>query len=336
MNENMVTNRRADEKWVWTAHSSVKVSIVVTAYAISSIQNLSDLVQSLTRQSGLGVVELILVLERDRTLFQRAVTLMSVAPDLNSVLLFYSTLDGMSEARNIGCAFAKGKYVAFVDDDVVLGENWLETLIRIMDDSNAAAATGPSRPIRMGTTFDWIPRELSWLIGSTEWFQQKRTCEIRNVWGTNMVVRREEFLKIGGFRGEFGLRDAARSNWADPPSEDVDVSFRLRRGSGRPILYVPTLEVGHKILSRKLSLLFIAHRAYTTGHQRYAIKRLYGTIGDGTPLSLEHALLPSILFLFPKTIMGLLQSPRNSFRTLSLLIVVTCLFTLGYFDRRAF
>jgi len=64
-----------------------------------------------------------------------------------------------------------------------------------MDYSNAVAVTDPSRLIWLGRAFNWIPKELSQFIGSSGWFQQRRICEIRNAWGTNMVIRREEFLE---------------------------------------------------------------------------------------------------------------------------------------------
>jgi hypothetical protein len=48
---------------------------------------------------------------------------MSVVPSLNSVVIFYSTINGMSEASNIGCAFTKGIYIALLDDDITLCKN---------------------------------------------------------------------------------------------------------------------------------------------------------------------------------------------------------------------
>ncbi|WP_299970560.1 glycosyltransferase [uncultured Roseobacter sp.] len=44
-----------------------------------------------------------------------------------------------NEARNIGCAAAKTKYVAFVDNDVLYTPGWLQALVRCAEETGAAA-----------------------------------------------------------------------------------------------------------------------------------------------------------------------------------------------------
>ena len=254
---------------------SASVSIIVTSYSYGRMKDLIDLIKSVREQKQLDRLEIVLVVERDKRLFDEIRNLLSGMADLKSKVLFFERLSGMSEARNKGAEASIGKYLAFLDDDVVLDRSWSINLISTMQNTNAIAITGPSRPIWVDRELDWWPSELSWIIGSTEWFHSKEAIRIRNVWGNNMIVKREEFSRVGGFRKEFGLQSASRRKWFDPPSEDVDISFRLRRSYGDEILYVPGLSVGHKVSQRKISWRFIAQRSFSTGYQRHAIARLY-------------------------------------------------------------
>ena len=44
-----------------------------------------------------------------------------------------------NEARNVGCAAAKTKYVAFVDNDVLYTPDWLQALVRCAEETGAGA-----------------------------------------------------------------------------------------------------------------------------------------------------------------------------------------------------
>lgn len=310
-----------------------KVSIVVTSYSTNRFRDLADLIRSLACQEKSEVAELVVVVERDEELFQKVVRLLKQSHCIRSYVLYYNQLNGMSDARNKGAKASTCDFIAFVDDDVVLDEGWLDNLLRTMESTNAVAATGPAHPIWIGKPVDWFPKELSWIIGSTQWLDHDRITRVRNVWGSNIVLRKDAFMAIGGFSNEFGLHSASRTKWHDPPSEDVDISIRLTMKYKKPILFVPGLSIGHKIPSRKISLGFVAQRSYSVGYQRHSIRRLYGEYNN---LSFEKSLIPRIVALLPSALLTLPKSPRKSMNILMTSTLVLLFATLGFFDRRGY
>lgn len=49
--------------------------------------------------------------------------------------LFYTAVEGVSNARNIGIEQSKGKYLAFIDDDDMISENYLRKLYQIANNN---------------------------------------------------------------------------------------------------------------------------------------------------------------------------------------------------------
>jgi GT2 family glycosyltransferase len=330
------------EELTWKSDSvlagSPSISVIVTSYSNERLQDLKDLLDSVASQKPLDQIELVVIIERERNLFEEVTAFLRTKVGLSSSVFFYPKLNGMSEARNIGATMSCGRYLAFVDDDAILEKEWLRSLEDAIDEQDIVAATGPSRPLWVGRELDWFPKELSWIIGSTEWFDSNSLAELRNAWGQNMVVRRDEFAAVNGFCVKYGLHGATRSRWFDPPSEDVDLSLRLREKFGIPILFIPGLSVRHKVKGRKISLGFVAQRSYSTGYQRRAIKNQYLRIGNLSkePLSLERGLIPRMLTLLPRSAAGFPKSPRKSANVIVVAFVSLLFSALGYLDFRTY
>ena len=315
---------------------NILLSIVIASYTLTRLHDLMELINSIAKQENFGFLEIVLVVETDKNLFDIMSSYLFETFKTGFKILYYPELEGMSDARNKGAQAACGRFIAFLDDDVVLNDGWFSNVIAIMEKLKATAATGPSYPFWIGATLDWFPKELSWLIGSTEWFTSKEVRMIRNVWGNNMIVKREDFLQVGGFTTQYGLHSASRRRWFDPPSEDVDLSFRLRERFGRSIIYVPSLGVRHKVTKTKLSWKSIAQRSYSVGYQRYAIRKLYSLKEESDLLSLEGDLMPSLLSLLPRSFLIAFKSPKKAMNIAATLFIALTFSMLGYIDRRPY
>lgn len=303
------------------------ISIVITSYDLRRLNDVEDAIASILNQTNLDGTEVVIVIERDIRLYEELRK--SVPAELGRFgIHFYDTLGGLSGARNVGASIASGEHLAFIDDDVVLTSSWLVALKEMVSKRKDVMLTGPAKPLWKGSAPPWYVKELSWLVGSSEWFSCSVVTNVRNGWGNNIVVPRSLFQAVGGFSEEFGLHNSGRSRWSDPPSEDVDLSLRLG-AMGIPVLYVPHMSVYHKATGHKLSPLFMAQRAFSLGHQRAAIERL--NPGMSNPLSSEKGLVSQLVLVWAQQAKGVLRNPVAVFNRTSAIEFVTLMVALGYF-----
>jgi GT2 family glycosyltransferase len=114
--------------------------------------------------------------------------------------------------RNRAAEQAKGEYLAFIDDDAVAREDWLEKAARFLDDNPGVLAVGGPDPAPADSTFAELVSDTllatPW-IGSGVAAHESRKgifhlTAPHDVALVNLVVRREAFAAAGGFDAEIG------------------------------------------------------------------------------------------------------------------------------------
>jgi hypothetical protein len=203
-----------------------------------------------------------------------------------------------------------------MDDDVVLTEEWARELVQTFDDESIIGFTGSAAPLWDDPSDSWLPKELDWLISCTDWSECNEVKDIRNVWGFNMAFRREAFERCGLFPTNLGYHRG-------PMPEDLGFSIMVKTITRKRLVFNPRAKVLHKVHQYRLSLGFIAERAYWIGHSRRMLKRYYPTVDDKPVLSTEHELLKRILT-------KLLPSTLKSFRKFKVTFAVLLFASLGY------
>jgi len=114
--------------------------------------------------------------------------------------------------RNIGAREAQGDIFLFVDADITLLPNWIDTVLPYLNEDKVVAAYGDLLP-KKGTLKAWLAygkEELSNLV------LRKAKIPCFGKLGTAVAIRRDVFEKVGGFTEKNAC------------GEDVDMSLKLR------------------------------------------------------------------------------------------------------------
>lgn len=242
------------------------ISIIVTSYDMGRLQDIKDLLASIQEQSAKNF-EVVYVTERSRDLYE-SVKGIFADKGIPGTVIHNEGRWGLAEARNLGASYANGDILAFVDDDVVLSKDWAVAVEKAFCSlNNIVGATGPAYPLWVGEPARWLPEGLDWLIGCTRWFKADRPVAVRNCWGMNMAFRRNVFFGENGFSEETGF-------YKGYIAEDVDLSLRIRRTSGRRLFYIPQMVVFSKVHSYRLSNRFVIKRSEWIGYTRPHIEKI--------------------------------------------------------------
>ncbi len=146
----------------------------------------------------------------------------------------------IAAARNAGIAASNGDIIAFIDDDAVPEPTWLTHLIAPFKDVQVTAAGGYVIG-RNGISFQWKGRmvdldaqtqELKLESDEPQVFDGTPMRAIKTE-GTNMAVRRDVLLALGGF-------DPAFQFYLD----ETDLNMRLGQ-AGHKTAIVPLAQVHH-------------------------------------------------------------------------------------------
>jgi glycosyltransferase involved in cell wall biosynthesis len=253
------------EKHVRTARA---VSVIVCAYTQRRWKTLLDAVASVGRQTQ-PALETIVVIDHDSDLLERA------ASTLRDARVIGNTGQcGLSGARNTGVTVARGEIVAFIDDDAIADDTWLEELVRAYDDPRVIGAGGVARPRwEDGTAPRWLPQEFYWTIGCSYRGLPTEAAPIRNPIGANMSFRKAVFDRTGGFTSGIG-----RVGSTPLGCEETELSIRARQAHpGGVVLHVPTASVEHVVSTERLSWGYFRARCWAEGLSKALVTEEVGS-----------------------------------------------------------
>jgi glucosyl-dolichyl phosphate glucuronosyltransferase len=228
------------------------VSVVIPTH---SEKRWSSLVRTVTsvREQAYAPAEIVVVVDHNAALYRR------VQQELPYVTVLENEYArGASGNRNTGAFHTDTALIAFLDDDTAACENWLRNMVQPFADESVVGTGGGIVGAWEGPRPRWMPDEFLWTVGISYTGMPTTTAQIRNVWSANMVVRREAFMAVGGFRTGFGkLGDQNRP-------EDTELCLRMSVDGGR-WMYVPDAVIRHEVPVDRTTFLFFLRRCYAEG-----------------------------------------------------------------------
>ena len=206
---------------------------------------------------------------------------------------------GLSYARNAGWRAARGEYVAFLDDDAVASENWLESILKVFEKTRPkpGCLTGKVEPIWEVPRPAWLSDSQLGYLAILNWSDSPRVLS-KEQWlsGANMMFPKSILEEYKGFDPNLGRRGAGLRS-----GEDILMQRQLING-GHVCLYRPEIVVSHHIPASRLSIKWMIKRAFWQG------------VSDGFINTREEA--QSVLRRLTKGLAALLRillSPRELF-----------------------
>jgi succinoglycan biosynthesis protein ExoM len=176
----------------------------------------------------------------------------------------------VSIVRNIGIHAARGRYVAFIDDDEAPDPHWLSELYACLERTGADAAFGPKHPVfEAGVAPDWDPQGWRYTLD----YQEPADAPI-HLFGR----LRKKGKGLGS--GNAAFRVATCFNTAEPfavafgdgNGEDTHLLFRLAL-SGKRFVWCPTAMVREFIETDRTKPSYMVTRM-KRGSQHYAASRI--------------------------------------------------------------
>ncbi len=161
---------------------------------------------------------------------------------------FYESKIGLSVARNRGIYQAKGKVIAFTDDDCVVDEKWLSCGVRHFKNPNVGCVIGrveqDSDDLMSQIYGQLFPKSITDSNFSKIDFNHlikflaKRILSLfPSGVGCNMMIRKSLFNKIGLFDEKLGIGTVG--------GEELDMFYRILK-AGYSIIYDSSTVVYHK------------------------------------------------------------------------------------------
>lgn len=169
--------------------------------------------------------------------------------------------------RDLAAAASRGALLAFIDDDAFPTQDWLRAAAANFGDPAVAAVGGPNLCPEEHTALERCGDAVlgSLLGGGTERYRYMPAVrrDVSEFPTCNLIVRREDFDRIGGFGCSF---------W---PGEDTILCGKITAQTGRRIVYDPDVVVYHH--RRPLFRSHLAQVRRYAAHRGYFAKRFPDT-----------------------------------------------------------
>ena len=224
----------------------MKITVILCTY--NRCQSLANTLESLARSEMPESVDWeVLVVDNNSGDRTRAVVEGFCARHPHRFRYLFEPQAGKSHALNSGIREARGRLLAFTDDDVIVEPTWLYKLTENLHQGEWAGASGRTIPDRDFLVPSWLSLDERNLATLGCFDRGLKDCELTEApFGNNMAFQKEMFEKHGGFRTELGPRPGNLIR-----AEDTELGLRLL-AAGERLRYEPSAVLHHAIPEERI------------------------------------------------------------------------------------
>jgi glycosyltransferase involved in cell wall biosynthesis len=217
---------------------------------------------------------------------------------------------GLVYARNCGFKNSQGNILAFIDDDIIVGDRWLVMLLELNTaylDVNLF--TGCSFPIYQIYPESWINNFWSYdrehkirhcySLSLIDFGESSKYIDPNYVWGLNFIIRRSSLITYFGFNPDVTSSD--RLGFVGDGESGLTNKMKL---AGEQALYLPDLCIHHIASKERLTHEYFIKRAYIQGisDSFTDIRSQQGLQSNKIKLNRFRQILNSLKFILSKKI----------------------------------
>jgi glycosyltransferase involved in cell wall biosynthesis len=234
---------------------AVFLSIAVCTY------NRADLLEacliSLGRQVSTDSVEVIIVDNKSTDETLRVAHRMC---DRYSFMIYcLEQNQGLQHARNCGFKMARGRYIAYLDDDAIAPANYISSLLSTLRSKKPDILGGPIYPYYTCTKPKWFKDEYE-IRRFADRSGFSKTCRIS---GSNFVIRKSVLEQLGRFDVSLGI---VGNRLGMGGERAVIESYRHRKPeASQKIFYDLDAYVYHYVPVHKMTLRYQIKRMFLSG-----------------------------------------------------------------------
>lgn len=243
---------------------NAEVNVVVCTYSNTMYEDFVECVESLLSQSYQNV-HIICIVDGNKQYFERIRKEKGQWGNRMELLLNQENL-GLLESRNKGAEKAKGDILAFIDDDAVAHEHWIQELVQSYQEGVFSVA-GKIEPLWKTDRPCWFPEEFYWLMGITH-------EEGRNTFGSNLSFKRSAFQSVCGFRVDMG----GKKGKGQLQGGEIELCERMKQRFKKDTVYNPHAFVYHKISEERTRVGYLVRRSFWQGYSKAVMESLGGSI----------------------------------------------------------
>jgi len=184
-------------------------------------------------------------------------------PDFENLRYLYDSVPGLSRARNLGWQQARGRYVAYLDDDAVASPQWLERIRHRFETllPRPTGVGGRILPIWEAEKPAWLRKELEPYLGIVNWPALPMFLDENRFYlaGSNVCYERSALRESGGFPTDLGRKGLLLLS-----NEELWMQ-RFLLGRGEALWYDPEILVHHHIKAPRLTAAWFFERFFWQG-----------------------------------------------------------------------